>query len=110
MAADKFFKFYKKYGLFVVFAIIFIIFSIVAEGFLNPRNLINILKQASIYGVMCVGVTIVMVSGGMDMSDVYKRQPGYIKTVATRVWSPASREYSWSPRPLRSGVSGRSSS
>lgn len=68
MAADKFFKFYKKYGLFVVFAIIFIIFSIVAEGFLNPRNLINILKQASIYGVMCVGVTIVMVSGGMDMS------------------------------------------
>ncbi len=68
MAVDKFFKFYKKYGLFVVFAIIFVIFAIVAEGFLNPRNLINIFKQASIYGIMCVGVTIVMVSGGMDMS------------------------------------------
>ena len=68
MTADKFFKFYKKYGLFVVFVVIFAIFAVTANGFLLPRNLINILAQASIYGIMCVGVTIVMVSGGMDMS------------------------------------------
>ena len=67
MTADKFFKFYKKYGLFVVFVVIFAIFAVTANGFLLPRNLINILAQASIYGIMCVGVTIVMVSGGMDM-------------------------------------------
>lgn len=68
MTADKFFKFYKKYGLFVVFVILFVMFAFIADGFLNTRNLINILKQASVYGIMCVGVTIVMVSGGMDMS------------------------------------------
>lgn len=68
MTVDKFFKFYKKYGLFVVFAVLFLLFACIADGFLNSRNLINILKQASVYGIMCVGVTIVMVSGGMDMS------------------------------------------
>lgn len=68
MTVDKFFNFYKKYGLFVVFAILFALFAFLADGFLNSRNLINILKQASVYGIMCVGVTIVMVSGGMDMS------------------------------------------
>ncbi len=68
MTADKFFKFYKKYGLFVVFVILFVLFSCIADGFLYTKNLLNILKQASIYGIMCVGVTIVMVSGGMDMS------------------------------------------
>lgn len=68
MTADKFFKFYKKYGLFVVFVVLFVLFACIADGFLNTKNLINILKQASVYGVMCVGVTIVMVSGGMDMS------------------------------------------
>lgn len=68
MTADKFFKFYKKYGLFVVFCVLFVLFAVIADGFLSTRNLINILKQASVYGIMCVGVTIVMVSGGMDMS------------------------------------------
>ena len=68
MTVDKFFKFYKKYGLFVVFVVLFVLFACIADGFLNTKNLINILKQASVYGVMCVGVTIVMVSGGMDMS------------------------------------------
>ena len=53
MTADKFFKFYKKYGLFVVFVVLFILFSCIADGFLNTKNLINILKQASVYGVMC---------------------------------------------------------
>ena len=68
MTVDKFFKFYKKCGLFVVFVVLFVLFACIADGFLNTKNLINILKQASVYGVMCVGVTIVMVSGGMDMS------------------------------------------
>jgi len=68
MNADKFFKFYKKWGLLLVFALLFAFFSITANGFLNTKNVLNILKQASIYGIMCVGVTIVMVSGGMDMS------------------------------------------
>ena len=68
MTADKFFKFYKKYGLIVVFLVIFAYFAVAARGFLNLRNVMNILNQASIYGIMCVGVTIVMVSGGMDMS------------------------------------------
>lgn len=68
MNVDKFFRFYKKWGLLLVFVLLFALFSLIAQGFYTPKNLLNILKQASIYGTMCVGVTIVMVSGGMDMS------------------------------------------
>ncbi|MCI8464716.1 MAG: ABC transporter permease [Lachnospiraceae bacterium] len=65
---DKFFKFYKKYGIFVVLVVLFAFFSIAAEGFLNTPSLMNILRQSVVYGVMVVGVTIVMISGGTDLS------------------------------------------
>lgn len=68
MNADKFFAFYKKYGLIVVILILTVFFSVFAQGFLNLTNVLNIFKSASTYGIMCVGVTIVMISGGMDMS------------------------------------------
>ena len=68
MNIDKFFAFYKKYGLFVVIVVLALFFAVAAQGFMNLSNILNIFKQASIYGILCVGVTIVMVSGGTDMS------------------------------------------
>jgi len=65
---DQFFKFYKKYGIFVVLIVLLIFFALTADGMLKPANLINILKQSAIYGVIVVGVTIVMISGGIDLS------------------------------------------
>lgn len=65
---DKFFKFYKKYGIFVVLVVLFAFFSIAADGFLNTPSLMNILRQSVVYGVMVVGITIVMISGGTDLS------------------------------------------
>lgn len=39
-----------------------------SPGFLNPVNLLNIVRQASVVGVAAVGVTLVMVTGGVDLS------------------------------------------
>ena len=62
------YKFYKKYGLFVILAIFIVVFSTLNTQFLTPGNLLNILRQISMFGIVVVGYTMVMISGGCDMS------------------------------------------
>lgn len=64
----KFYDFYKKYGIYCVFAILFIYFSIFANNFLSLNNVINILRQVSMFGIVVVGVTLIMISGAADLS------------------------------------------
>lgn len=46
-----------------------IIFGIMSGGlFLSPKNLINILMRASIVGIVAIGQTLVLFSGGIDLS------------------------------------------
>ena len=61
-------NFIKKYGLFVILAIFIVVFSTLNTQFLTPGNLLNILRQISMFGIVVVGYTMVMISGGCDMS------------------------------------------
>jgi ribose transport system permease protein len=47
---------------------IFLIFSILSPYFLTQQNLINVLQQSSINGCIAVGMTLVIISGGIDLS------------------------------------------
>jgi ribose/xylose/arabinose/galactoside ABC-type transport system permease subunit len=38
------------------------------KAFARPANLINILKQASINGILAAGMMYVIISGGIDLS------------------------------------------
>jgi len=42
--------------------------SLISDVFLTPRNLVVILKQAAPLGILAVGETIVLLSGGIDLS------------------------------------------
>src|SRR5215212_8062062 len=42
--------------------------SLTIPNFIAPRNILNILEQLSVLGFMCVGMTYVMVAGGIDLS------------------------------------------
>ena len=64
------YKFYKKYGLFVILAIFIVVFSTLNTQFLTPGNLLNILRQISMFGIVVVGYTMVMISGGTSASEV----------------------------------------
>jgi len=44
------------------------IFSTLAPGFLSERNLMNILQQSSINACIALGMTLVIISGGIDLS------------------------------------------
>jgi D-xylose transport system permease protein len=52
-------------GLFVLVAAITILTS---GGFLAPRNLTNLLRQTAINGILAAGMTMVILTGGIDLS------------------------------------------
>ncbi len=58
----------KKYGLMIGFVFLSVIVSIVTPDFLSSTNLLNILRQSSIVGVMAIGTTFVIIGGGFDIS------------------------------------------
>lgn len=58
----------SKYGVYIAFALIFIILSIASDVFLTWTNIINIFKQISVIGVIAVGMTFVIATGGIDLS------------------------------------------
>ncbi|MFC7344311.1 ABC transporter permease [Saccharopolyspora griseoalba] len=48
--------------------VVFVILSIVAPSFLSADNLFNLGSQTSVNAVMAVGVTLVIITGGIDLS------------------------------------------
>jgi ribose transport system permease protein len=57
----------RKYGMMIGFLIISIVISIVTPNFLSVRNILNMLRQSSIVGVMAIGTTFVIIGGGFDI-------------------------------------------
>ncbi len=60
--------YYKKYGIYIFLAVVFIFFAFAAPNFLSSKNVINIFRQVSMFGIVVIGVTFVMIGGGMDLS------------------------------------------
>jgi ribose/xylose/arabinose/galactoside ABC-type transport system permease subunit len=52
----------------IVMLIVIIIISLTVEHFMTQRNMINIFRQASALGIMAIGMTAVLVTGGIDLS------------------------------------------
>ena len=59
---------YKKYGIYILLVVVFAFFAVAAPNFLAAKNVINILRQVSMFGIVVVGVSMVMIGGGMDLS------------------------------------------
>lgn len=62
-------RIWQKYSIIVVFVVIIIICGIAAPRFLRPDNLLNILRNTSIVGVIAIGMTFVIIAGGIDLSS-----------------------------------------
>jgi ribose transport system permease protein len=52
----------------ILFALVFLIFGLLAPRFLTPKNLEIILSNASYIGIIAVGMTFVLLTGGIDLS------------------------------------------
>lgn len=58
----------NKFGLFAGFIMLIIIMSFASSVFLTETNLINILRQVTVVGVIAVGMTFAIISAGIDLS------------------------------------------
>jgi ribose transport system permease protein len=58
----------SEFGVIVGLVILVIFFSVTAEYFATFSNLVNVARQVSMIAIMAFGMTLVIVSGGIDLS------------------------------------------
>ncbi len=58
----------QKYGIILVLVFLIVVISIAQPKFLSPTNLFNVMTQSSIFGIMALGMTLVITSKGIDLS------------------------------------------
>lgn len=61
-------QFILKYGIYFLFMFVIIILSLTNKNFLAIDNFINVLLQTSITAVLAIGMTFVIITGGIDVS------------------------------------------
>ena len=61
-------KLFSKYGIYVAFVALFVVLAVASPTFLTSQNLINVLRQVSVNGILAVGMTFVVLTGGIDLS------------------------------------------
>lgn len=57
-----------NYGIVMILVVLLVIFSIASRNFLKASTIFTILKQVSTVGIVSVGMTFVMLTGGIDLS------------------------------------------
>jgi ribose transport system permease protein len=58
----------QGFATFIVFICIFIFLSLASPSFLTMQNLMGLLRQVSLLCIAAVGVTFLMIAGGIDLS------------------------------------------
>ena len=61
-------KIWNQLGMLIVLVGISIILAIFAPNFTDTGNILNILKQSSVNGILAAGMTLVILTGGIDLS------------------------------------------
>jgi ribose/xylose/arabinose/galactoside ABC-type transport system permease subunit len=57
-----------QYGIYLALLILVLVFTASSDVFLTGANLLNVLRQVSIIGICAVGLTFVLLTGGIDLS------------------------------------------
>jgi ribose transport system permease protein len=73
--------------------VLFIVLSLCAPNFLSGRNLVNVVDQVTVIGILALGATAVIITGGIDLSV------GSVLALSTMVLGWLSHDGGW-PLPL----------
>lgn len=60
--------FIKKYNLLILLLVFIVISTTISKNFLQLNNMFNILRSSSFTGIMAIGMTLVILIGGIDLS------------------------------------------
>jgi ribose transport system permease protein len=84
-------------ALIIVLAGLFIFFSITSPFFLNPDNLINILQNVAVVGIIACPATLLLIAGQFDLSVGSSAAfVGMLMAVATLIPGSGGTEVPWS--------------
>ncbi len=77
-------------GLLIFFAVLLVVFTVMRPEFFSQANLRNILLSASVIGILAVGQTIVMITGGFDISVAKTAVVGGMVVAMVAGWGPVA--------------------
>lgn len=60
--------FFQRYGLLLSFFLLCLALTLASDRFLTPENLLNVLRQSTINGIISVGMMVVILTRGLDLS------------------------------------------
>jgi len=59
----------ERYGVYYAFVVLILLASVIGWPYFHkPGNLVNVMRQASYTGIIALGMTFVIISGGIDLS------------------------------------------
>ena len=61
--------FLRKYAIVLIFLAMFVGMWFLSDAFLSPRNLLNIVRQISVVGLIAIAVTMIIITTGIDLSS-----------------------------------------
>ncbi|MBN2124002.1 MAG: ABC transporter permease, partial [Deltaproteobacteria bacterium] len=62
-------RYWERYGVVTAFLAVLVVSSLVAPNFLSSGNFLNVLATMSFVLFVAYGQTLVIISGGMDLSQ-----------------------------------------
>ncbi len=85
-------KIIGKYGIYFVLLLMIVAMSFASPVFLTGRNLMNVVRQVSVIGLISLGVTLVIISKGIDLSS------GSVLAVAAVVAASLAQNPDWAQK------------
>jgi ribose/xylose/arabinose/galactoside ABC-type transport system permease subunit len=61
-------EFLQRYGLLLSFLLLCLVLTLMSDRFLTVSNLTNVLRQSTINGIIAIGMTLVILTAGIDLS------------------------------------------
>ncbi len=61
-------RFFSKYGIYFALVLLVAVLAVISPPFFTAANLIDILRQISVIGILAVGQTVVIITAGIDLS------------------------------------------
>jgi inositol transport system permease protein len=81
--------FIRKYAIVFIFMAMFVGMWFLSDAFLQPRNLLNVVRQISVMGLIAIGVTMVIITTGIDLSS------GSVAALAAVVAASLAQRVDW---------------
>ena len=75
-----------RYAIWIVLVVLFAVAAMLSEAFLRPVYLFNVVRQVAPVGIAAIGVTLVMVLGGLLAGLLYDATGGYQLSFALSCW------------------------